>query len=53
MCIGCGTCVVLASKSFKIEDNGKSTALNPADDDEETIQNAIDSCPVEAIEWEG
>jgi ferredoxin len=42
----------LAPKSFKIEDNGKSTALNPAGDDEEVIRNAIDSCPVEAIGWE-
>jgi len=52
LCIGCGTCVALAPKSFKIEDNGKSAALNPAGDDDEKIQNAIDSCPVEAISWE-
>lgn len=48
-CIGCGTCVALAPKSFKMDDDGKSVALDPAGDDETTIQNAVDSCPVGAI----
>lgn len=48
-CIGCGTCVALAPKSFKMDDSGKSVALNPAQDNDEVIQNAIDSCPVDAI----
>ena len=50
-CIGCGTCVALASKSFKLDENGKSQPLDPAGDDEKTIQNAVDSCPVNAIKW--
>lgn len=50
-CIGCGTCVALASKSFKM-DEGKSVAIDPAGDDEETIQFAIDSCSVGAISWQ-
>lgn len=50
-CIGCGTCAALAPKSFKI-DEGKGVALDPAGDDEETIQSAIDSCPVSAISWQ-
>ena len=51
-CIGCGTCVALASKSFKLNDQGKSVVINPPGDDEETIQNTINSCPVDAISWE-
>lgn len=50
-CIGCGTCVALAGKSFKMGDQGKSTAVNPPGDEEKTIKEAIDSCPVEAISW--
>ena len=48
-CIGCGTCVALASKSFKMTDDNKSVAINPPGDDEATIKNAAESCPVDAI----
>ena len=51
-CIGCGTCVSLAQKSFKLNDAGKSQPINPPADDEATIKNAIDSCPVKAITWQ-
>ena len=51
-CIGCGTCVVIAEKSFKLSDEGKSTPINPPGDSQEKIQEAIDSCPVDAISWE-
>lgn len=50
-CIGCGACTTLAPKSFKMSDDGKSIALDPAGDDEQTIQKAIDGCPVRAISW--
>ncbi len=51
-CIGCGTCVALAPKSFKLSEAGKSQPINPPGDDEAAIKNAIDSCPVTAISWE-
>lgn len=50
-CIGCGTCVALAPKSFKMDSDNKSVALDPAGDDEATIQSAVDSCPVGAISF--
>lgn len=50
-CIGCGVCVTTAPKSFKLGDDGKSQPLNPPGDDEVTTQNAINSCPVDAISW--
>lgn len=50
-CIGCGTCVALAAKSFKMDESGKSIALNPVGDEEAVIQSAIDACPVKAINW--
>lgn len=49
-CIGCGTCVVIAPKSFKLTDDGKAEVIEPPGDDEATIKEAVDSCPVDAIE---
>ncbi|MFH1840691.1 MAG: ferredoxin [Candidatus Shapirobacteria bacterium] len=50
LCIGCGTCVALAGKSFKMNDQGKAEAINPPGDEEKIIGEVIDSCPVAAIE---
>jgi len=49
-CIGCGLCVSLAPKSFKLGEDGKSQVIEPVGDDEKTIENAAESCPVGAIE---
>lgn len=49
LCIGCGTCTVLAPKSFKLGGDGKAEVINPPQDEEEKIKEAIDSCPVAAI----
>ena len=51
VCIGCGTCTALASNSFKMGEEGKAHAQDSTTDPEETVQNAIDSCPVGAISW--
>ena len=51
-CIGCGTCSSLCSKTFALQDDGKSGVIDPSGDSEEKIQEAIDACPVEAISWE-
>lgn len=51
-CIGCGTCVALAGKTFKMNDSNKAQALEEPGDDKATIQAAIDSCPVSAISQE-
>ncbi len=48
-CIGCGTCIALAGKTFKFNESGKAEVLNPEGDDKDTIKSAIDSCPVQAI----
>ncbi|MBD3311753.1 MAG: ferredoxin [Candidatus Magasanikbacteria bacterium] len=51
-CIGCGTCEILASKTFKVGEDGKGTVLPEPHDDEEMIKQAIESCPLGAIEIE-
>lgn len=50
-CIGCGTCVAIAGKSFRLNDEGKAEAIHPAGDDKTKIKEAVDSCPVDAIEY--
>lgn len=56
LCIGCGTCVAIASKTFKLNEDGKAELIDlpagkagPMGDEEKTIKEAIDSCPVTAI----
>ena len=49
LCIGCGTCVSIAPKSFKLNVDGKAETVEPMEDEEKVIKEAIDSCPVAAI----
>lgn len=49
LCIGCGTCTILAPASFKMEDDGKAIEINPAGDEEQAVRDACDNCPVAAI----
>lgn len=63
-CIGCGTCVALTPEVFELNDEGKArlklqAPSSPAKQDpalrdklQAKIQEAIESCPVEAISWE-
>ena len=50
-CIGCGACVAISSAAnggnFDFDDNGLSKVVN--EEVTEKTQEAIDSCPVEAI----
>ena len=49
LCIGCGTCVAIAPKSFKLDNEGKAEVVETPQDKEEAIKEAIDNCPVGAI----
>jgi ferredoxin len=49
-CIGCGTCTVIAPKAFKLEDDGKAVFVEGTDEAEEKIGEAIESCPVQALQ---
>ncbi len=51
-CIGCGTCVALASEIFELNKEGKSTVKKSAEINEETLKLAVDSCPTQAIKTE-
>ena len=50
LCIGCGSCVSIAPEHFKLNDEGKSTVIKQySKEDEKIIEEAVDSCPVDAI----
>lgn len=52
-CIGCGNCVMMTDeKVFKFNDENLAEAINEEvpEDMESTVKEAIDACPVDAIE---
>ena len=53
-CIGCGVCVAIAPKYFKLDDDGKSVAIKETVDagDEELVKTAAQSCPTGSIKIE-
>jgi len=50
-CTGCELCTQIAENTFVMSDDGLAVVKDAAGDDQDTIQEAIDSCPVEAIAW--
>lgn len=53
LCIGCGLCAGMVSDVFQMNDDGKAESYQDATpQNENMVQDAINSCPVSAIEWE-
>lgn len=50
-CSGCGTCATLCPEAFAIGSDGLSEVKELDSYDGLPIQDAIDSCPSQAIEW--
>ena len=51
LCVGCSRCTQVAPNTFALNADNVSTVINPTGDDETAIADAIDGCPVSAIEW--
>lgn len=52
VCIGCRYCAHVAGNTFLVEPLwGRSRAIRQDGDTTETIQEAIDTCPVDCIHW--
>ena len=51
-CIGCRYCAHVATNTFIVdEEYGRSRAIRQDGDTLETLQEAIDTCPVDCIHW--
>jgi len=50
-CSACGQCVEIAPNTFELDEDDIAVVKDPQGDPEETIQEAIDDCPSECIEW--
>jgi len=48
-CIACGTCESVAPDYFKIEDNVSKVVKEYDEKDAKLIEEAVESCPVQAI----
>jgi len=52
-CIGCESCVEVCPEVFGFDESEeKAYVIDSSAASEEKIQEAIDSCPSEAISWE-
>jgi len=50
LCIGAGTCVAIAAKTFILDEEGKAIIIKSANEEEkQTIIDAAKACPVAAI----
>ena len=49
ICMGSGVCVVYAARTFAIDDETRSTVIDPAGDSFEQIEAAVGGCPTGAI----
>jgi ferredoxin len=49
VCVGNAMCETIATKTFRLNDNRQSEAVNPEGDSEEKILEAAENCPVSAI----
>ena len=51
-CIGCQYCVHVASNTFIVDEfHGRSHAIRQDGDSVDIVQEAIDTCPVDCIDW--
>ena len=51
-CCGSASCVEIAPDVFGLDDRGRSVVLDPDAASEETLLEAVEACPCEAIEFE-
>jgi ferredoxin len=52
VCISCNLCVDTVPEVFRLNEDGLAEVYDPTGAPEESIQEAIDGCPVACIHWE-
>lgn len=51
LCVGCETCAELCPEVFEMRDDGKAYVIGEDKCETCDCQEAMDSCPSEAISW--
>lgn len=53
-CIGCGACAAICDSVFEIDETGVSKVIKEKveEDEIDSVKDAIESCPTEAISFE-
>ena len=49
LCIGVGNCVAIAPTVFELDDENKAVVADPGSVDKQTLMEAAESCPQDAI----
>ncbi len=49
LCIGVGNCVAFAPTVFQLDKENKAVVLDPSSVDDDTLLEAAESCPEDAI----
>jgi len=49
LCIGVGNCVAFAPTVFQLDEENKAVVLDPSSVDDDTLLEAAESCPENAI----
>ena len=49
LCIGVSNCVAIAPTVFKLDEENKAIVLDPSSVDDDTLLEAAESCPENAI----
>ena len=50
-CTGCGTCAAIAEDCFQLNEDIEKAEVISQECSEDLMQEAIDTCPEEAISW--
>ena len=51
-CEGCETCVELCPDVFAFDEDSQKAKVTAPESDDECVEEAMDSCPVDCISWE-
>jgi len=49
LCIGVSNCVAIAPTVFKLDEKNKAIVLDPSSVDDDTLSEAAESCPENAV----
>ncbi len=49
LCIGVSNCVAMAPTVFQLDEENKAVVLDPSSVDDQTLMEAAESCPEQAI----